>query len=73
MTTDPTVERRPLSSSVGAYLEAIWAAAETGCAPTKEVATRLSVSPASVTTKKRTFPLLGKVRGAPGGVLGAPG
>lgn len=49
MITDPAVERRPLSSSVGAYLEAIWAAAGTCRAPTKEVAARLSVSPASVT------------------------
>lgn len=46
--TDPT-QHQPLSSSVGAYLEAIWAAAGTGIASTKEVSDRLSVSPASVT------------------------
>ena len=46
--TDPT-QHQPLSSSVGAYLEAIWAAGGTGTAPTKGVAARLSVSPASVT------------------------
>ena len=51
MTTDLAVERRPPSSSVGAYLEAVWAADDAGCAraTTKEVAARLSVSPASVT------------------------
>ena len=41
--------QRPLSSSMGAYLEAIWAAAGTGTTPTKEIAGRLSVSSASVT------------------------
>ncbi|MEJ7814790.1 MAG: metal-dependent transcriptional regulator [Rubrobacter sp.] len=43
-----TIPRSP-SSSVGNYLKAIWESAEEGAAPTKEVADRLSVSPASVT------------------------
>ena len=46
--TDLT-QHQLLSSSVGAYLEAIWLVAGMGTASTKEVADRLSVSPASVT------------------------
>ena len=42
-------QHQPLSSSVGAYLEAIWVSAGMGTASTKEVSDRLSVSPASVT------------------------
>ena len=43
-----TIPRSP-SSSVGNYLKAIWESAEEGAASTKDVAERLSVSPASVT------------------------
>src|ERR671910_2605699 len=43
-----TMPRSP-SSSVGDYLKAIWECAEEGPASTKDVADRLSVSPASVT------------------------
>jgi DtxR family transcriptional regulator, Mn-dependent transcriptional regulator len=43
-----TIPKTP-SSSVGNYLKAIWESAEEGPASTKEVADRLSVSPASVT------------------------
>lgn len=39
----------PFSTSVGDYLKAIWELGGTGAASTKEVATRLSISPASVT------------------------
>jgi DtxR family Mn-dependent transcriptional regulator len=40
---------RPPSSSVGDYLKAIWDLSGSGAASTKEIADRLSVSPASVT------------------------
>src|SRR5215212_10207302 len=43
-----TMPRSP-SSSVGDYLKAIWECAEEEAASTKDVADRLSVSPASVT------------------------
>ena len=36
------------SSSVGDYVKAVWEVAGTGAASTKDVAARLSVSPASV-------------------------
>ncbi|MDQ3794210.1 MAG: metal-dependent transcriptional regulator, partial [Actinomycetota bacterium] len=36
------------SSSVGDYVKAVWKVAGTGAASTKDVAARLSVSPASV-------------------------
>ena len=42
-------QHQPPSSSVGAYLEAIWVSAGMGTVSTKEVSDRLSVSPASVT------------------------
>jgi DtxR family Mn-dependent transcriptional regulator len=40
---------RPLSSSIGDYLKAVWMIAETDVASTKEISERLSVAPASVT------------------------
>ena len=43
-----TIPRSP-SASVGSYLKAIWELAEEGAASTKNVADRLSFSPASVT------------------------
>src|ERR687893_3308269 len=46
--TDPTVEK-PYSSSVGDYIKAIWDLGGVGAASTKDVAARLSISPASVT------------------------
>ena len=46
--TDPSAALFP-SSSVGDYLKAIWEIAEREAASTKDVATRLSVSSASVT------------------------
>ena len=46
--TDPATIGSP-SSSVGDYVKAVWEIAGTGVASTKEVAGRLSVSPASVT------------------------
>ena len=52
---EPTLTRSP-SSSVGDYLKAIWEVAETGTASTKEIAERLSFSPASVTS------MLGRLR-----------
>ncbi len=44
-----SVEIRAPSASVGDYLKAIWEASGEGTASTKDVAVRLSVSPASVT------------------------
>jgi len=52
---EPTLTRPP-SSSVGDYLKAIWEVAETRTASTKEIADRLSVAPASVTS------MLGRLR-----------
>ncbi len=40
---------KPLSSSTGDYLKAIWELSEAGAASTTDVAARLSVAPASVT------------------------
>ncbi len=40
---------QPPSSSVGDYVKAIWEVAGAGAASTKDVATRLSIAPASVT------------------------
>ncbi len=42
------LEARSPSSSVGDYVKAVWEIAGTGAASTKDVAARLSVSPASV-------------------------
>ena len=47
---DKTTLTRPPSSSVGDYLKAVWEVAQTGTASTKEIADRLSVAPASVTS-----------------------
>jgi DtxR family transcriptional regulator, Mn-dependent transcriptional regulator len=46
---DGTAQTSPPSSSVGDYVKAIWEVAGTGSASTKDVAGRLSISPASVT------------------------
>jgi DtxR family Mn-dependent transcriptional regulator len=43
------IECQPLSSSIGDYLKAIWTAAGTNVASTKQVSERLSIAPASVT------------------------
>ena len=48
---------RPLSAAAGDYLKAIWEAAGSGTASTKEIAGRLSVSPASVSS------MFGRLRG----------
>lgn len=44
-----TAATRPYSSSVGDYVKAIWEVASADSASTKDVADRLSISPASVT------------------------
>ena len=44
-----TAATRPYSSSVGDYVKAIWEVAKADSASTKDVADRLSISPASVT------------------------
>jgi len=44
----PDLETHSPSSSVGDYVKAVWEVAGTGAASTKDVAARLSVSPASV-------------------------
>ncbi len=44
-----SLEDRPLSSSVGDYLKAIWAISGMGSASTKEISEHLAVAPASVT------------------------
>ncbi len=46
---DPTMTPRPLSSSVGDYVKAVWELADSDAASTNEIAGRLSVAPASVT------------------------
>jgi DtxR family transcriptional regulator, Mn-dependent transcriptional regulator len=43
------IERQPFSSSIGDYLKAIWTAAGTNVASTKQVSEHLSIAPASVT------------------------
>jgi DtxR family Mn-dependent transcriptional regulator len=60
---DPAETRSP-SSSVGDYLKAVWelAADSGGAASTKSVATRLSVSPASVTNMFARLQEMGHVR-----------
>ena len=55
---DGTALTSPPSSSVGDYVKAIWEVAGTGSASTKDVAGRLSISPASVTNM---FARLGEV------------
>jgi len=57
-------ETRTPSSSVGDYLKAVWelAADSGGAASTKSVATRLSVSPASVTNMFARLQEMGLVR-----------
>jgi DtxR family transcriptional regulator, Mn-dependent transcriptional regulator len=47
-TMDGPMTVKPPSSSVGDYLKAIWELSEEGAASTKDVADRLSLSPASV-------------------------
>ena len=53
---------KPFSSSVGDYVKAIWDLGGTGAASTKEVAERLSVSPASVSNMFVRLQEMGLVR-----------
>ncbi len=57
-----TATKRPPSSSVGDYVKAIWELAGTGAASTKDVAGRLSVSSASVTSMFGRLQEMGLVR-----------
>jgi len=59
--TDSVVSK-PFSSSVGDYVKAIWDLGGTGAASTKEVAARLSVSPASVSNMFVRLQEMGLVR-----------
>lgn len=52
---------RPLSSSVGDYLKAIWTIAGEGTASTKDISEHLSVAPASVTNMLRRLQEMGFV------------
>ena len=56
------VAHEPFSASVGDYVKAIWDLGGTGSASTKEVATRLSVSPASVSNMFVRLQEMGLVR-----------
>ncbi len=56
------VADKPFSSSVGDYVKAIWDLGGTGAASTKEVAVRLSVSPASVSNMFVRLQEMGLVR-----------
>lgn len=56
------VANRHFSSSVGDYIKAIWDLGGTGAASTKEVAARLSVSPASVSNMFVRLQEMGLVR-----------
>jgi DtxR family Mn-dependent transcriptional regulator len=53
---------RPLSSSAGDYLKAVWELTESGAASTTDVAARLSVAPASVTRMLGRLQEMGLVR-----------
>ena len=57
-----TATKWPPSSSVGDYVKAIWELAGTGAASTKDVAGRLSVSSASVTSMFGRLQEMGLVR-----------
>lgn len=57
-----TETTRPLSSSIGDYLKAIWTIAGTGSASTTEVSGHLSVAPASVTNMLGRLQEMGLVR-----------
>ena len=57
-----TATKRPPSSSVGDYVKAIWELVGTGAASTKDVAGRLSVSSASVTSMFGRLQEMGLVR-----------
>jgi len=56
------VANKPFSSSVGDYVKAIWDLGGKGAASTKEVAARLSVSPASVSSMFVRLQEMGLVR-----------
>jgi DtxR family Mn-dependent transcriptional regulator len=56
------VADKPFSSSVGDYVKAIWDLGGKGAASTKEVAARLSVSPASVSSMFVRLQEMGLVR-----------
>lgn len=53
------VADKPISTSVGDYLKAIWGVAGTGWASTNELSERLSVSPASVSSMLLRLPKMG--------------
>src|SRR4028118_910298 len=57
-----TETTRPLSSSIGDYLKAIWTLAGTGSASTTEISGHLSVAPASVTNMLGRLQEMGLVR-----------
>ena len=57
-----SVVNKPVSSSVGDYLKAVWEIASSEAASTKEVADRLSVAPASVTNMFARLQEMGLVR-----------
>jgi len=57
-----TETTRPLSSSIGDYLKAIWTIAETASASTKDISGHLSVAPASVTNMLGRLQEMGLVR-----------
>lgn len=52
---------RPLSSSIGDYLKAIWTSSGGGSASTKDISEQLSVAPASVTNMLRRLQEMGFV------------
>jgi DtxR family Mn-dependent transcriptional regulator len=55
---DPVADK-PISTSVGDYLKAIWSVGGTGWASTNELSKRLSVSPASVSSMLARLPKMG--------------
>ena len=56
-----SVPARPLSTSMGDYLKAVWVIAGTGAASTKDISEQLSVAPASVTNMLRRLQDMGLV------------
>ena len=60
-TMSNSVPARPLSTSMGDYLKAVWVIAGTGAASTKDISEQLSVAPASVTNMLRRLQDMGLV------------
>jgi DtxR family Mn-dependent transcriptional regulator len=60
-TMSNSVPARPLSTSMGDYLKAVWVIAGTGAASTKGISEQLSVAPASVTNMLRRLQDMGLV------------